>query len=461
MEQRIKKTLIKAAVTVCVAAFWIAVWTLCFYLVNKPLHLPSPLGVFYALCDLFGEWSFWTTVGESLLRIFGGFVIGTILGILFAAAMHYLKAADVLFRPLIVMIRTIPVVSFIMLLWLVFFRYKGMMPVTVSALMVFPIVWQGVSDGYRLIDPKLLEMAKCYANKRDTFFYIKLPQIFPQFLSAFSTSIGLAWKAGIAAEVICQPAQSIGREIYVAKEGLESEIQFAWTAVVIVLSLILEFILIRLLKKIRFRPHISEEITVTPNGESVPLDVKDLSKHFGKKKVLEHFTHFFPNGKSTAIMGASGCGKTTLLRILAGLTEDDDRKYVFPPSMPAVIFQEDRLIPHLTVRENLLFANRGANWKYILDKLGLAEEAGKYPSQLSGGMCRRVAIGRAAAFHGGYGLFDEPFNGLDDQTKEQAAAFLFDQFKNHTVLFVTHDQEDAERYGEYLLDMNKKKEKEQ
>ena len=452
-KKKIGQAVLKALVQVGVALFWIGVWALAAYLVNKPLHLPTPYATVAAFSRLLVQGEFWRIVVFSLARIFLGLLIGTAAGILFAFIMTYLKPADKLLKPLIVLIRTIPVVSFIMLLWLIFFRFRGAMPVAVSALMVFPIVWSGVSDGYKLIDPKLLEMAHCYANRRDTFFYVKLPQIFPQFLSAFSTSVGLSWKAGIAAEVICQPLRSIGREIYLAKEGLESEVQFAWTAVVIVLSLFLEYVLIRLLRKVRFRPHIEESSRVENRDKSYPIEFDDISKHFGKKTVFEHFSHLFPDRKVTAIMGESGCGKSTLLRIAAGLLDDDDKKYEMPPSLPAVIFQEDRLIPQLTVRENLLFANRGCYWTYILENLGLKEVADSYPSQLSGGMRRRVAIARAIAFGGNIGLFDEPFTGLDDKTKAKCAAFLFDRFKNCTVLFVTHDKEDATEYGDFLLEM--------
>ena len=152
-------------------------------------------------------------------------------------------------------------------------------------------------------------------------------------------------------------------------------------------------------------------------------------------------------------MGASGCGKTTLLSIASGLQKDDDKRFEFPPTAPAIIFQENRLIPTLTVSENILFANRGANIKQILKSLSLTEDANKYPHELSGGMQRRVAIGRAIAFDGGIGIFDEPFTGLDEDTKALCAQALFSAYKDRTVLFVTHDADDAKRYGDEILKM--------
>ena len=118
-----------------------------------------------------------------------------------------------------------------------------------------------------------------------------------------------------------------------------------------------------------------------------------------------------------------------------------------------IIFQVHRLIPNLTVTENILFANRGANIKRILTSLSLQNDADKYPHELSGGMQRRVAIGRAIAFAGGIGIFDEPFVGLDPDTKALCAQALFSAYKGKTVLFVTHELEDAKRYASEILKM--------
>ena len=107
----------------------------------------------------------------------------------------------------------------------------------------------------------------------------------------------------------------------------------------------------------------------------------------------------------------------------------------------------------MTVAENILFANRGANIKKILASLSLQDEADRYPHELSGGMQRRVAIGRAIAFAGGIGIFDEPFTGLDSDTKALCAQALFSAYKGKTVLFATHDHGDAQRYADEILKM--------
>ena len=445
----IKKFLTKAAV----AAFWCLVWQLIYQVINNPLYLSSPCSTFKAMIVLFPESYFWTNIGLSLLRVLLGLTIGCISGIGLAWLTNRFKWMHELFSPILTLTKTVPVVSFIMLLWLAFFRQKGIMPVIISSLMVFPIAWTKMTDGYRTMDQKLLEMAKCYSNPLNTFLYVRLPHLFPFLISGVSTSVGLAWKAGIAAEVICQPLHSIGEEIYTAKGNLDTDILFAWTAVVVILSILLEAILVKILTKIKFRPRIRISDQYAQNGRSFPLELNRINKTYGEHVVLKDFSYHFSNGKTIAIMGSSGCGKTTLLSIASGLIKDDDKKFEFPPTAPAIIFQENRLIPDLTVGENILFANRGANLKRILKSLSLTEDVDKYPHELSGGMQRRVAIGRAMAFDGGIGIFDEPFTGLDEDTKALCAQALFSTYKGRTVLFVTHDTEDARRYGDEILKM--------
>ena len=449
-----KKTILKKIVTkVAVAAFWLFVWWVVYLIIDKPVILESPYKTFVTLMTLLFEKEFWANVTLSMLRILLGLTIGCIAGIMSSLGTERSKTLSELFKPLLTLAKTVPVVSFIMLLWLAFFKHKGVMPVVVSALMVFPIMWTEMTTAQRNKDKKLLEMANCYAKPFDVFLYVRLPHLFPYIISGISTSIGMAWKAGVAAEVICNPLNSIGREIHTARANLESDVLLAWTAVVVALSILLEFVLVKLLKRIQFRPKLLPSETPDANGNSHPLVFDDISKHFGEKCVLDHFSHVFTNGKTTAIMGQSGCGKTTLLSIAATLTPDDDKKYKFPPTAPGIIFQEHRLIPALTVAENILFANKGANVKRILASLSLQDDAAKYPHELSGGMQRRVAIGRAIAFAGGIGIFDEPFTGLDPDTKALCAQALFSAYKNKTVLFVTHDHDDAERYADEILKM--------
>ena len=181
-----------------------------------------------------------------------GLLAGTLLGALIAALTCASRWADVLLSPAVRVIRAVPVVSFILfvLLW----TRRGLVPVVVSALMVLPVVWGNVSRGIRETDPRLLEQAGALRFSRlKTVRLVYLPSVRPYFLSAVVTSLGLAWKSGVAAEVLCRPAWAVGTQIVQARDYLETPSLFAWTLVVLLLSLALEKLLSALLNRINRR----------------------------------------------------------------------------------------------------------------------------------------------------------------------------------------------------------------
>ena len=153
-----------------------------------------------------------------------------------------------LFAPAVRVIRAVPVASFILLvlLWV----ERGWVPVAVSALMVLPVVWAAVRQGLAAADPQLLELARCYRMSRWKIIrLVYLPALAPAFSAGLATAMGLAWKSGVAAEVLCTPKVGLGTEIYWARQALESPELFAWTITVVVLSLLMEQIVERLLKR--------------------------------------------------------------------------------------------------------------------------------------------------------------------------------------------------------------------
>lgn len=229
--------------------FWLGAWQLVAMAVDwsvqgrgNELLLPYPLTVARALATLAVTEQFWLTALASLCRILAGMALGTALGLGLAALTCASPLADALLSPAIRVIRATPVASFIILvlLWV----YRSWVPVVISALMVLPVVWANLVRGIREVDGQLLEMAKAYRFSRGkTLRLVYLPSIRPYFLSAVTTAMGLAWKSGVAAEVLCLPRPSIGTQIYNTKLYLEIPQLFAWTVVVVVLSLVLERLL--------------------------------------------------------------------------------------------------------------------------------------------------------------------------------------------------------------------------
>lgn len=168
----------------------------------------------------------------------------------------------------------------------------------------------------------------------------------------------------------------------------------------------------------------------------------------------------------TVVLGRSGCGKTTLLRLIAGLEKADTGRIQWAGAMDddldgltghktGVIFQEPRLMPWLTVEKNILFGvgKREQNLQPLLELTGLTGFEKAYPSQLSGGMRQRVALARALAYEPDYLLMDEPFAALDYFTREQMQQELLNIYKKQKkgILFVTHSIEEALTIGTHIV----------
>lgn len=228
---------------------WIAVWEIVALCVDREVLVPTPFRVAARLWELVKTADFWQTVAFSILRITAGFLAGVLLGTLTGILTAKIPLSDGLLSPLLTVIRATPVASFIILalVWM----GKDAIPVFISFLMVFPIMQSHVATGVRAVSPQLLEMAHVYRVpplRRVKALY--LPAVLPNFSAGCRTCLGLAWKAGVAAEVISLPVRSIGRQLYYSKLYLETVDVFAWTVTVIVLSLLIEKLLSALLLRL-------------------------------------------------------------------------------------------------------------------------------------------------------------------------------------------------------------------
>lgn len=230
---------------ILVTAFWLLVWQGGAMLVGKAVLLPGPLSVLKALLALSGTWGFWVSAANSVLKVMAGLLLGVAAGVLAAAGTARFSALRSLFSPVMSAIKATPVASFIILA-LVWFRV-GFIPVFTSFLIVFPMIWANVEQGIGGTDPALLEMAHAFRMPRGNLLAkIYVPSVKPYFLAAVNAGMGMAWKAGIAAEVICSAQSSIGGALHDAKIYLETENLFAWTFTVILLSIALEKLFFRL-----------------------------------------------------------------------------------------------------------------------------------------------------------------------------------------------------------------------
>ena len=225
--------------TLLAALFWLALWQLLSAAVGSALLLPAPLAVVRRLFELMGTAEFWRTVLLSLLRISAGIVSALILGVITAVLTSRFTLLDALLAPVISVIKTTPVASFVILV-LIWLR-RDYVPVLISALMVFPPVYLNVLEGICRTDRQLLEMARVFRvsfGRRLRGIY--LPQVMPYFRTAVSLGLGLCWKAGAAAEVIGMPGGSIGERLYTAKVYFQTPDLFAWTVTIVAVSVIFE-----------------------------------------------------------------------------------------------------------------------------------------------------------------------------------------------------------------------------
>ena len=239
----------KAAYALPAPAFWLGVWQLCAFLVDRrldgkgnELRLPYPISVWNALIAMVGTGEFWATVAASLGRIAMGLAAGVALGVMLAVLTRASLWADRLLSPAVRVVRAAPVASFILLVLLWAGRERT--PAVISAMMVTPVVWDNLSRGIQATDKKLLELARCYRFPRwKTAALVYLPSLRPYLLTALTNAAGLAWKSGVAAEVLCLPEPSLGQRIYYTKYYLDIPELFAWTAVTVALSMVLERLL--------------------------------------------------------------------------------------------------------------------------------------------------------------------------------------------------------------------------
>ncbi len=239
----------QAALTLLVLLFWVAVWFLIALIVDKEILVASPIDVFKRLSASLADGLFRKSIALSIVRIFGGFFAGVIVSVLLALLTSFSKAAKALLEPMLYIIKSTPVASFILLalVWL----DRQLLPTFIAFLMVLPILWANITAGIRETPKSLSEVADVFgASERQKIGFLYIPSAMPYFLAGCRSCLGLAWKAGVAAEVLCTPRDSLGRLLYESKMYYDTTGIFTYTLTVIVLSIVIEKLVIALLRPI-------------------------------------------------------------------------------------------------------------------------------------------------------------------------------------------------------------------
>ncbi|MBQ7336371.1 MAG: ABC transporter permease subunit [Clostridia bacterium] len=229
--------------------FWLLVWWVAAWMIAKPLLFPTPWAVLKRLTELMATKEFYLITANSIWNVVFGILIAVIGGGILSLITSRISLLREAILPIMTVIKATPVASFIILalIWM----GSANVPTFITVLIVLPVVWTNLDEGFSHMDPQLIEVAKVYKMPAwRTFRILTLPTLKPYFVSACRTSMGLAWKAGIAAEIIAMPRNTIGTMIGDAKQYIMTEDMFAWTLTVILLSLVIEFLFAWIFRKL-------------------------------------------------------------------------------------------------------------------------------------------------------------------------------------------------------------------
>ena len=428
---------------------WLLAWQLAAMLVANDILLASPIQTVLALGSYIVSWGFWQAIGFSMLRILLGFFLAFALALLLGCLAWRFLLVSELVRPAMTFIKSVPVVCFIVIL-LIWFGSRWVSLLAVF-LVTLPAFYFAVLEGLAERDIKLAEMLTVFRLSRPrklaAYYW---PTILPFVTAAAKVAVGMAWKSGVAAELIGLPLGSIGDGIYRAKILLASADVFAWTFVVVVLSVLAEKAFLWLLGR---SADWSWRLAL-PRGLAAPVATggpsavtgSSISKSYGDKPVITDLDLSLEPGGRYLLNSPSGTGKTTLLRLLAGL-EQADAGSLNNDNRVSMVFQEARLFEPRSAVENVLlvagFVADAGRIRLVLSRLLPADSLDLPVGQLSGGMRRRVELVRALLAPGQLLLLDEPFAGLDAANVDRAMELVSELQGNRILVLVSHELADT------------------
>lgn len=435
--------------------FWLVVWQIASLLIDNKILLSGPIDVAVALTHNLLIPSFWATVVMSLAKIAAGFLMAMIMGLLLGALAWRYGLISTVLMPAIQFIKSVPIVCFIVLI--LFWTGSSYVSLFAVFLIAFPSFYSLTKEGLASHDKKMLQMLNVFdvpaiCRVLTVYWY----SLLPLFIANGKSVVGLCWKAGVAAELIGLPNNSLGEYIYQAKLTLSSADLLAWTVVIVIASVLCELLFIKALQKtepLAWRLALASRRPAHPiNSISVPpaersLRASHIVKMFDGHEVLGDFSCQIDSGDRIALCGPSGSGKTTAMNILSGIVEPDAGLIQNNLALSAV-FQDARLFEDHNAIENVMLTagkkTTREQAKSLLSQLLPDQSLNKPVSQLSGGMRRRVEIARALAADSDVIFLDEPFTGLDQESKGCSWEFINNHLGDRALLFISHDEEDLE-----------------
>lgn len=435
----------KRIVLTCLSILLIPVaWQLLSWQMAQPQLIPSFPDLIRALFRLVYSPGFLVSIGTTCLRACIGLLLSLAAASITAFLLNRSEAIRFLFMPWLSLLRSVPVISFILLALI--FLNPEMIPLLIAFLTMYPLLTENLLKGLmnRRDSWKMLAR-QFHLNAWNCLFQINYPQLKPYLFSGLASAVGFGWRAIIMGEVLSQCVDGIGKRMKEAQVFIDVPELIAWTLVAIVLSWLTDKLISRLSDwqpSVRYRHSAVELQTVSLQPNDICLT--DISYSYG----VHHMNIILKAGKIYVLSAPSGQGKTTLLQLLNGTLRPTGGEITGLPQQTANLFQEPTLLPQLTAKENIMLGGAAYYDRAILEQQSLRlltafqleKQAEMYPAALSYGQQQRVALARALMFPAGLLLLDEPFNGLDVELRQLVARFLVEwqQEKQATVVFSSH-----------------------
>lgn len=452
-----------------IVAFWICVWQIMAAIIHNDIFFAGPVEVFKRLLDFVLTSEFWISILNSIFRIMSGFFLAFFIAYVIAFIAYNIKIIEELLTPFVNVLRAVPVAAVVVIISIV--AGSKWLSLYVTFMVLFPLVYMNLLEGLKSANVDMLEAAKIYKiSWWNKYKVIYVPSIKPGLLSAVKTGVGMSFKSGVAAEIICLAEKSIGLEIYSSKIYFDTPGVLAWTITIIVISYIAEIILVKLSyiimqgnrhiklsistiqeKQNKLEEKIAKPFSYIPKPDDIAIN--GLTKRYGDNIVFNNVSFEFLKSKNYCVSSNSGKGKTTLLRIISNLedTSTKNSKLKFSNSENAeqivsLQFQDNRLWEEESVLLNLKMVNKDIS---DLDLLRMLNAAGfdnerdilvKKVAELSGGMKKRIATIRALIFPSDVLLLDEPFTGLDSTNIEKMIKLIQSMSYGRTVIYTSHDK---------------------
>ncbi len=449
----------KRGMTLLSVVLLLALWQGVAMYVGQPALVPDISALLKTLGALVVSAGFYSSAGATVLRGMAGMCLSFVGAVLFAILFARVKWLYELFRPLLTVMRSVPVVSFI-LLALIFLHTEGI-PLLIGFLTMFPLLTENLTKGVCNVRPGLSRMGRQFRlGMRNRWALIYYPQLRPFLYSGLASAAGFGWRAVIMGEVLALCSHGIGSEMKRAQSFIAVSELISWTIVAILISYLTDKAIGWLSEQsfaVRYAPPGKLRHATPPLADGTMPSI--VFSHAGYKYGITDFSCTFASGKIYGISGSSGAGKTTLLNLVNGTLQPVAGQVSVDRSQGiAYVFQETELLPELDITDNVALPLARTHTREearreglaMLAETGLAEWADRRPDALSYGQQQRVAIARALVFPVPCLLMDEPFKGVDEATAARIIRFIRERQRQtgQTILFTSHHPEELNRLAD-------------